>query len=434
MFWQENLCRKVRQDDIYIKKIDWLTISIYALLVIVGWFNIYAAVYDEQAAKSIFDFSINSGKQLAWIGTALLLITIIMVADYRIFENLSWILYIILLVLLIVTPIFGKEVKGQVLTIGFGSFRIQPSEFAKFATALALAKFMERPSFDLSQFKYQMQALLIIMLPVILIMLQPDTGTAMVYSAFFIMLYREGMPQRYYVLGLTFIAVSLLALGIENNLYIVIGVVVVVVILSLLGKKKISRILAFSILGLVTIAYTYSLDYVVSKLPEHQQNRIMVLFNPDLDPLGVGWNVTQSKIAIGSGGFLGKGYLEGTQTKFDFVPEQHTDFIFCTLGEEFGWIGSLVVIFLFCALLIRLVFLAERQKTRFSRVYGYGVVSIIFFHFMINIAMTIGLFPVVGIPLPFFSYGGSSLWSFTILLFIFIKLDSHRIQLLGRMK
>jgi len=423
----------VREEDLYINKIDWLTIGIYASLVIIGWFNIYAAVYDEQAATSIFDFSINSGKQLVWIGTALLLITLIMVADYRIFENLSWILYLLLLILLIITPFIGKEVKGQVLTIGIGAFRIQPSEFAKFATALALAKFMERPSLDLSQFRQQLQVLTIIFIPIVLIMLQPDTGTAMVYFAFFIMLYREGMPQRYYVFGLSFIAISLLALGVENNLYIVLGVGILVLAFILMGKKKLGRIIGLVALGLFVIGYTYSLDYVVSKLPEHQQNRIMVLFNPDLDPLGVGWNVTQSKIAIGSGGLLGKGYLEGTQTKFDFVPEQHTDFIFCTLGEEFGWLGSLVVIVLFCALLIRLVFLAERQKNRFSRVYGYGVISILFFHFMINIAMTIGLFPVVGIPLPFFSYGGSSLWSFTILLFIFIKLDSHRIQLLARM-
>lgn len=423
----------MRQDDLYINKIDWLTITIYALLVIFGWFNIYAAVYDEQVAKSIFDFSINSGKQLVWIGTALLLITVIMVADHRLFENLSMVLYGVFLFLLLITPFFGKEINGQRAWFEIGAFRLQPAEFAKFATALALAKLMERPSFDLGQTKYQLQALLVIFLPVALIMLQPDTGTAMVFTAFFIMLYREGMPQRYYILGLTFITISLLAIGVQNNLYIVIGVCIVVLILILMGKKKFSRVLGLSLLGLLIIGYTYSLDYVVSKLPDHQQNRIMVLFNPDLDPLGVGWNVTQSKIAIGSGGFLGKGYLEGTQTKFDFVPEQHTDFIFCTLGEEFGWIGSFVVIFLFCALLIRLVYLTERQKTRFSRVYGYCVISILLFHFMINIAMTVGLFPVVGIPLPFFSYGGSSLWSFTILLFIFIKLDSHRIQLLGRM-
>ncbi len=423
----------MRQDDLYINKIDWITIAIYATLVLIGWINIYAAVYDEQVAKSIFDFSINSGKQLVWIGTALLLITVIMVADYRLFENLAFVLYAIFLVFLLITPFFGKEINGQRAWFEIGAFRLQPAEFAKFATALALAKYMERPSFDLSQFKYQVQALIIIMLPVAFIMLQPDTGTAMVYSAFFVMLYREGMPQRYYVLGLTFIAISLLALGLENNLYLVVGVGVIILLLIFSGKKRISRIIGLVVLWLVIIAYSYSLDYVVSKLPDHQQNRIMVLFNPDLDPLGVGWNVTQSKIAIGSGGFIGKGYLEGTQTKFDFVPEQHTDFIFCTLGEEFGWIGSIVVIALFCTLLIRLVMLAERQKNRFSRVYGYCVISILLFHFMINIAMTIGLFPVVGIPLPFFSYGGSSLWSFTILLFIFIKLDSHRIQLLGRM-
>lgn len=356
-----------------------------------------------------------------------------MVADYRLFENLSLILYGLFLFLILITPYVGKEVNGQILSIGFGNFRIQPAEFAKFATALTLAKYMERPSVDLSQPKYQMQVLLIIMIPVILICLQPDYGSAMIYSAFFIMLYREGMPQKYYALALTMVAVSLLALGIENNLYLVAGIVLVIIIIILLGKKSVGRIISLSLIGLLAIAYSYSLDYVVSKLPQHHQNRIMVLFNPDLDPLGVGWNVTQSKIAIGSGGFLGKGYLEGTQTKFDFVPEQHTDFIFCTLGEEFGWIGSLVVIFLFCALLIRLIMLAERQKNRFSRVYGYCVVSILMFHFTINIAMTIGLFPVIGIPLPFFSYGGSSLWSFTILLFIFIKLDSHRIQLLGRM-
>ncbi|WP_143962549.1 rod shape-determining protein RodA [Litoribacter populi] len=422
----------MRQDDLYINKIDWITILIYIALVTMGWFNIYAAVYDEQAAKSIFDFSINSGKQLVWIGTAILLITIIMVADYRLFDNLSMILFGFFLFILLLTPFFGKEINGQRAWFEIGFFRLQPAEFAKFATALALAKFMESPTFDLSKTKFQMRALGIIALPVALIMLQPDTGTAMVYSAFGIMLFREGMPQRYYVLALSFVAISLLSLGIENNLYLAAGVAVIIIGLILIGKKSWQRIAVLSVLGLFVVAYSYSLDYVVSKLPDHQQNRIMVLFNPDLDPLGVGWNVTQSKIAIGSGGFMGKGYLEGTQTKFDFVPEQHTDFIFCTLGEEFGWIGSAVVIGLFMALLIRLVFLAERQKTRFSRIYGYCVMSILLFHFTINIAMTIGLFPVVGIPLPFFSYGGSSLWSFTILLFIFIKLDSHRIQLLGR--
>jgi rod shape determining protein RodA len=419
--------------DININRVDWPTVLIYFSLVILGWFNIYAAVYDGQVEKSIFDFGINSGKQLVWIGTAIAIIIVIMAADHRLFENLAIPIFLVFLVLLILTPIIGKEVKGQVLTIGFGDFRIQASEFAKFATALALAKVMERPTFDLSKKNYQFQAFAVLLIPVALIILQPDTGTAMVYFAMLLMLYREGLPQTYFILGFGFVALTLLALGIENNLYIALGICLLVIILIFMGKKSPQRIVAFSLIGIGLIAYTYSLDFVVEKLPDHQQNRIMVLFDPDIDPLGVGWNVTQSKIAIGSGGLLGKGYLEGTQTKFDFVPEQHTDFIFCTLGEEFGWAGSLVVISLFVGLLYRLVIMAERQKNRFSRIYGYCVISILLFHFMINIAMTIGLFPVVGIPLPFFSYGGSSLWSFTILLFIFVKMDSSRALQLGRL-
>ncbi|MCE7057901.1 rod shape-determining protein RodA [Algoriphagus sp. AGSA1] len=419
--------------DININRVDWITVMIYFALVMIGWFNIYAAVYDGQVDKSIFDTSINSGIQLVWIGTAIAIIIVIMAADYRLFENLAIPIYIVMLVLLLLTPFLGKEVNGQILSIGIGSFRIQPGEFAKFATALALAKFMERPTFDLSKPQYQLQAFAVLLLPIILIILQPDTGTAMVYFSLLIMFYREGLPQKYYVIGIGAIALVLLSLGIENNLYLAGAIVILVVILILMGKKTPQQIIAFSVIGLVLIAFTYSIDYVVSKLPQHQQNRVMVLFNPDLDPLGVGWNVTQSKIAIGSGGLTGKGYLQGTQTKFDFVPEQHTDFIFCTLGEEFGWLGSFVVIALFVTLLTRLVIMAERQKNRFSRIYGYGVISILMFHFMINIAMTIGLFPVVGIPLPFFSYGGSSLWSFTILLFIFIKMDSSRALQLGRL-
>jgi rod shape determining protein RodA len=423
----------MRESDIQINRVDWITVAIYFALVMIGWFNIYAAVYDGQAEKSIFDFSINSGKQLVWIGTAIMLITIIMVADPRFFENLSLYIYLVFIGLLIITPFVGKEVNGQILSIGFGDFRIQPGEFAKFATGLALAKVMERPTFDLSKKNYQAIAFGVLLLPVILILLQPDTGTAMVYFSLLLMFYREGLPSIYYILGFGLVAIVLLALGIENNLYLAGAIVVVTLILIFLGKRTWQRIVAFSLIGLGLIAFIYSIDFVVSKLPEHQQNRIMVLFNPNLDPLGVGWNVTQSKIAIGSGGLFGKGYLEGTQTKFDFVPEQHTDFIFCTLGEEFGWAGSLVVIALFVGLLYRLVFMAERQKTRFSRIYGYCVVSILLFHFMVNIAMTIGLFPVVGIPLPFFSYGGSSLWSFTVLLFIFIKMDSSRATQLGRL-
>ncbi|WP_026953005.1 rod shape-determining protein RodA [Algoriphagus mannitolivorans] len=423
----------MRESDIQINRVDWIAVSIYFALVFIGWINIYAAVFDSQYPKEIWDLSINSGQQLVRIGISIALITLIMVADYRFFENLALPIYILFIGILVITPFLGKEVNGQVLSVGFGSFRIQPGEFAKLTTALALAKVMERPTFDLSKKNYQIIAFSILLIPVGLILLQPDTGTAMVYFSVLLMFYREGLPQWFFVLGFGLVAVTLLGLGIENNLYLAGAIVIVVAILVSLGRRTWQRTLVFSLIGLGLIAYIYSLDYVVGKLPPHQQNRIMVLFNPNIDPLGVGWNVTQSKIAIGSGGLLGKGYLEGTQTKFDFVPEQHTDFIFCTLGEEFGWVGSLIVIGLFTALLYRLVVMAERQKTRFSRIYGYCVVSILLFHFMINIAMTIGLFPVVGIPLPFFSYGGSSLWSFTILLFIFIKLDSSRAFQLGRL-
>jgi rod shape determining protein RodA len=422
----------MKEAEVQINRVDWIAVSIYFALVIIGWFNIYAVTYDSQVEKSIFDLTTSSGKQLVWIGTAIGLITLIMVADYRFFENLSLVIYLIFLLILIVTPIFGKEVNGQILSIGFGEFRIQPGEFAKFATALALAKVMERPTFDLAKRNYQAIAFGVLLIPIVLILLQPDTGTALVYFSLLIMFYREGLPQWYYGLGIGSVSITLLALGVDNNIYLAAIIILAMIVLIYLGKKSWQRILAFSLIGLGLIAYIYSIDFVVSKLPAHQQNRIMVLFNPDIDPLGVGWNVTQSKIAIGSGGFFGKGYLEGTQTKFDFVPEQDTDFIFCTLGEEFGWFGSFVVISLFSGLLYRLVIMAERQKTRFSRIYGYGVISILLFHFVVNISMTVGLFPVVGIPLPFFSYGGSSLWSFTVLLFIFIKLDSSRASQLGR--
>nr|WP_262895413.1 rod shape-determining protein RodA [Penaeicola halotolerans] len=406
---------------------------LYAVLVFLGWLNIYAAVYDEQVPKSIFDLSINSGIQLVWIATAVVLILLIMIVDFRFFESFSLIFYGIFIILLVLTPFLGKEINGQRAWFEIGAFRLQPAEFAKFATALALAKFMERPNVKLSEFKYQVQTVGLIMLPVLLILLQPDTGTAMVYSSFFIMLYREGLPQNYYIIGIAAVFVFILTIAVENSLAVLISIAAVGLLIILLGKKKTKRILFISFLTVFTMGISYSVDQVVEKLPPHQQNRIKVLFNPNIDPLGVGWNVTQSKIAIGSGGLTGKGYLEGTQTKYDFVPEQVTDFIFCTLGEEFGWFGSFVVISLFVLLLGRLLYLAERQRSRFARVYGYGVVSILFFHFAINIAMTIGLFPTIGIPLPFFSYGGSSLWSFTIMLFIFLKLDAHRIQVLGRM-
>jgi rod shape determining protein RodA len=270
--------------------------------------------------------------------------------------------------------------------------------------------------------------------PMLLILLQKDTGTALVFTVFLLVFFREGMSPFIILIGLACSVIFVLTLLVENkyNLHIAIGVLLLAAIL--MGRKKFKRIAMLTAGALAIIMVIESVNYIVTNvLKPHQQNRVKALINPDADPLGFGWNVTQSKIAIGSGGFMGKGFLEGTQTKFDFVPEQSTDFIFCTIGEEHGWIGSLFTISLFMLLLLRIVFLAERQKNKFGRVYGYSVASILFFHFAVNIGMTIGLFPVIGIPLPFFSYGGSSLWGFTILLFIFLKLDAHRMQVLQRL-
>jgi rod shape determining protein RodA len=276
--------------------------------------------------------------------------------------------------------------------------------------------------------------LIIIGVPMLLILMQKDTGTALVFTVFVLVFFREGMSPFLLIVGVAAILLFVLALLVENEIYLYIGVAVILAAAIFFGKKKFKRISILTAGAIAICCVIGSVDYVITDvLKPHQQNRIKALINPDSDPLGYGWNVTQSKIAIGSGGFLGKGFLKGTQTKFDFVPEQSTDFIFCTIGEEQGWIGSLFVIALFMALLLRITFLAERQKNRFARAYGYSVACIFFFHFAVNIGMTIGLFPVIGIPLPFFSYGGSSLWAFTILLFILLKLDAHRSQVLERL-
>jgi rod shape determining protein RodA len=270
--------------------------------------------------------------------------------------------------------------------------------------------------------------------PMILILLQKDMGTALVFAVFVVVFFREGMSPFLILIGLASAIIFVLTLLVDNEYYLYLGVGALLVLAILMGRKKFKRIALLVTGALAIVIVIESVDYIVTDvLKPHQQNRIKALINPDADPLGFGWNVTQSKIAIGSGGFLGKGFLEGTQTKYDFVPEQSTDFIFCTIGEEHGWIGSLFTIALFMVLLLRIVFLAERQKNKFARVYGYSVACILFFHFAVNIGMTVGLFPVIGIPLPFFSYGGSSLWGFTILLFIFLKLDAHRMQVLQRL-
>lgn len=421
-----------RQDDIHANKLDWVTIMLYALLVFLGWLNIYAAVYDEQLHSNIFDISLNSGKQLIWIGTSILLIIAIMVIDFRFYNSFAYVFYAVVMLLLLMVMIFGREVAGAKAWFEIGPFRIQPGEFAKFATALAVAKYMENSTIRLDKFKDLAILGVLIALPAVFILLQNDTGTALVFAAFILVFYREGLAPIFLILGISAVTIFVLTLMV-NEVYLMIGIGILTLLIIGIGKKNFKRIITVVAGAALIVGTILSVDYVVDNvLQPHQQNRIKALINPNADPLGYGWNVTQSKIAIGSGGLTGKGFLEGTQTKFDFVPEQSTDFIFCTIGEEHGWVGSLVLISLFLFLLMRIVFLAERQKSRFARVYGYSVAAIMFFHFLVNIGMTIGLAPVIGIPLPFFSYGGSSLWSFTILLFILVKLDAHRMQMLVR--
>ncbi|MFM8348773.1 MAG: rod shape-determining protein RodA [Bacteroidota bacterium] len=423
----------MRQQEKILQDADWVTIAIYATLVVMGWANIFASVYDESLNQSMFDLSLNSGRQLMFIGVSVVLIIGIMAVDLRFFEAVSWVIYAVILFLVLLVPFIGKEVGGNKAWIGIGSFGGQPSEFAKFATALVAARYISSPLFKMDNLRQQATAFAIILFPMALILLQKDWGTALVFSVFILVFYREGLSPILLLTGAGAAVIFLLTLLVTEHLYLHIGVAVVFLGIILAGKKKIKRILGLTLSALLIMSLIQSADYVLNNvLKPHQQNRIKALINPDADPLGFGWNVTQSKIAIGSGGFFGKGFLKGTQTKFDFVPEQDTDFIFCTIGEEHGWVGSLFVVGLFCGLFFRLLYLAERQKNRFSRVYIYSVVCILFFHFAVNIGMTIGLFPVIGIPLPFFSYGGSSLMGFTIMLFVAVKLDAHRGQVLQR--
>lgn len=412
---------------------DWVTVAMYAAIVLMGWLNIYAVTYDQSMDLSIFSLDINSGRQLMFIVGGCIIILGILIMDMRFYETFAYVIYGFIMFLLLLVPIIGKEVGGNKAWLGIGSFGVQPSEFAKFATALAVAKYMGSVGFRMDQLRNQVILFIMIGVPMILILLQKDTGTALVFTVFTLVFFREGMSPILIIMGVVAGIILVLTLVVnEYYLFAAIGIILVVAIL--MGRKKWKRILMLCSGAIVICLMILSVDYVVNNvLQRHQQSRVRALINPDADPLGAGWNVTQSKIAIGSGGFAGKGFLKGTQTKFDFVPEQSTDFIFCTIGEEHGWIGSLFTIVLFIALFFRIIFLAERQKNRFARVYGYSVACIFFFHFAVNIGMTIGLFPVIGIPLPFFSYGGSGLWGFTILLFIFLKLDIHRSQVLQRM-
>ena len=409
------------------KKFDWLTIILYFVIVLFGWINIYAACYDESHA-SIFDFTCQHGKQIIWIGIALLLAMAILYIEPRFFSHASYAFYGITIVLLIATLFIGTATNGGLSWINFGAFKFQPSEFAKFATSLALAKYMSTINIEIQNKKTQTVIAALILIPMGLILLQHDTGSAPVFLSFIIPLYREGLSPIIMIIGLVCVILFVLALII--NKYILMGIVAVCCLLYLfvwLSKRNSKTYFRMAGIFALCCIFIFSVDFTFEKILEpHQRDRIYVLLGKTDDIKDVGYNVHQSKIAIGSGGFLGKGFLGGTITKADFVPEQETDFIFCTVGEEWGFWGSTLVIALYIILLVHLVNMAERQRSTFARFYGYSTASVLFFHLLINIGMVLGLVPVIGIPLPFFSYGGSSLLAFTISLFIFIRQDAEK--------
>ena len=478
------------------KSIDWLTIFLYLVLLALGWMSVCGACYDYDQAGSILDFSTRSGMQIVWIASSMLLALLIFMIDDRLIESLSYIIYICFLALLFVTPFLAHDIKGSLSWIKIGNFSIQPAEFAKFGVALCLAKVMSIYGFDIRNWRDFIICVVLIAIPMGLIVMQKETGTALVYSALFLMLYREGMPGSllftaisavvYFVVGVRYadepfwgieqmslgqglvmlliqlftlgllkatstsnspknrnissplwvgLLVSLAAVLFARFIYPCNAVWVMVVVcgasaLWLLYLSLRDRVLSYSLIALFalgSLGFHYSANFVLNNVMEpHQQTRIRVLLGLEDDPRGAGYNVIQAKIAIGSGGLEGKGFLNGTQTKLKYVPEQDTDFIFCTVGEEDGFIGCALVLLLFLSLILRLMHLAERQPYTFGRVYGYCVLSIFIFHVFINVGMVLGLTPVIGIPLPFFSYGGSSLWGFTILLFIFLRIDAGR--------
>ena len=421
----------MRKDQGILSNIDWATVLIYLVLVLMGWVNIYAAVYNEEY-QSIFDISQRYGKQLIWISAAVFMIFILLIIDAKFFSTFAFAIYGISLFLLITVLLFGKEVGGARSWFQIGSFGIQPAEFAKVATALALSKYLSTYDISINRFRSLLASLAIIFVPFALILLQNDTGSALVFIAFIIVLYREGLSGSILLFGVILIVLFLVTLLLEGQYYFIIGAMLLISgALMFLIQRTSTNIIRIVLLFIFLSGFVASVNYTFENvLSEHHKTRINVLIGKEADLKGAGYNVHQSKIAIGSGGFAGKGFLQGTQTKYNFVPEQDTDFIFCTVGEEWGFLGSITVVGLFLWLFFRLIRMAERQKSDFARIYGYCVVSILFLHFLVNIGMTIGLVPVIGIPLPFFSYGGSSLWSFSILLFIFIRQDAYRWQIL----
>lgn len=479
-----------RKDSIW-KAVDWWTIGLYLILLVCGWFSVCGASYDY-GEPNFLDFGTRAGKQLMWMGCSLCLGFVLLMLEDKFYDTYAYLIYGILLLLLFGTIFNPHEIKGSRSWIVLGPVSLQPAEFAKFATALALAKFMGEYTFSMKRKKHMLAALGIILLPMVLIVLQKETGSALVYLSFFLVLYREGMTGSilfagicavvYFIVGVRFSAdlmpdettpwgafsvwglIVLLSgllfysyaklhrrfvcyiLGVSGGVILlavlfscyvipfnvvivemVLAAAIVLYLLYLYYRERLANYMYILVFTVGSAVFFYSIDYVFNNVLEaHQKIRIEVLLGITDDPAGAGYNVNQSKIAIGSGGLWGKGFLNGTQTKLKYVPEQDTDFIFCTVGEEQGFFGSALVLLLFTAFILRLMVLSERQTSRFGRVYGYCVLSIFFFHLFINIGMVLGVTPVIGIPLPFFSYGGSSLWGFTILLFVFLRIDAGR--------
>ena len=419
----------MRNNKSFFANIDWSLVLIYLLMLLFGWINIYAANYGE-GVLNLITMDAEPGKQLFWIATSCIWIFFILLLDGKFYTTFSYLIYAFMVLLLIGVLFIGKEIGGAKSWYDLGSFSMQPSEFAKVGVLLALSKYLSQLNLNLNKIETQLRALAILAFPIVLIMLQPDAGSAIVFASLFLVLFREGIPAIYLtIIGLA-ISLFIVTLKFESTVAMIVTTIIAALFAYLLkkGGNSIKPAILSLVLGL---GFIQSVGYLYNEiLRPHQRSRIDLILGKIDDIHGAGYNLHQSKIAIGSGGFSGKGFLDGTQTKFNFVPEQSTDFIFCTIGEEWGFMGSLITIALFTCLLFRIIFLAERQRSTFSRVYGYGVATILFCHFFINIAMTIGVMPVIGIPLPFFSYGGSSLWGFSILLFIFIKLDAYRMDIL----
>lgn len=476
---------KQRQTIIDRGSIDWWSILIYIALVFIGWLNIYAAVYNE-AHSSIFDLSQRYGLQIVWIGLALVVGVVVILVDDKFYHIWAYPLYTIAVVILLAVLVIGREVNGAKAWIFIGSVALQPGEFAKFTTALAVARYMSRYGFSINKFSDLAKLAILILIPAAIIILQNDTGSAIVYGAFFFMLYREGLNQWIFVALILAVILFLTSL-VLTPFTVLVGIVLIAILgeaftnrrwkttliylcsialgtfllyigttlptdnhglslyLSLListgvsipfviiyaFRSRLRNVYNYLGLFLISLVFVSTVDYVFDNVLQiHQQKRILNLMGLESDPQGWGYNVNQSKIAIGSGGLTGKGFLQGTQTKFDFVPEQSTDFIFCTVGEEWGFIGSAIVVALFCLFILRIMSMGERQREPFGRVYCYSVAGIFLFHVMVNIGMTIGVMPVIGIPLPFFSYGGSSFLAFSLLFFVALRLDAGKQELL----